>query len=163
MDQENSIPVDPFPQVRSDSVQSPLPFVRANSESLPFSSNSLDYITAFYAFHHFDDKYAALRECRRTLKDKGLLFIIEEFPRFSLQTALLTVNDEFMNRLIYSTVATSSIDDWIGNSLSYFDKNELYTAVYGLGFEIVKERELPTKSLYKLFKTRKIFFVLRKI
>ena len=57
-------------------------FVKSKAESLPFNSETFDYLYCSFAFHHFVDKSEALREMYRVLKLGGFLKIITISPEF---------------------------------------------------------------------------------
>lgn len=54
------------------------------AEALPFDDESFDYVSCNFAFHHFEDKHAALDEMRRVLRPGGGLRIanlgVEHMP-----------------------------------------------------------------------------------
>lgn len=45
------------------------------AEALPLRSNSTDLVFASMSFHHFTDRMAAARECRRVLRDGGYALV----------------------------------------------------------------------------------------
>lgn len=50
-------------------------YIKGKGDKLPFKDNSFDVVTAFAAFHWFDDK-KSIKEIRRVLKPDGLMFIV---------------------------------------------------------------------------------------
>jgi len=45
------------------------------AEALPLESQSVDMIFMSMSFHHFADRHAAARECRRVLRERGRAFV----------------------------------------------------------------------------------------
>lgn len=51
-----------------------IPYIVTNADDLPFKSRQFDIVTAFTAFHWFNDE-KSLKEIKRVLKHEGLLFV----------------------------------------------------------------------------------------
>ena len=58
--------------------------VRATAEQLPFAPASFDAAFCINALHHFPDKTAFLRDCRRVLRDGGAFFTVGLDPHTTL-------------------------------------------------------------------------------
>jgi SAM-dependent methyltransferase len=56
---------------------------QGSAEAMPFADASFDYVITRYAFHHFRDKDAALREVRRVLRPGGAFRIENIAPELS--------------------------------------------------------------------------------
>ena len=54
--------------------------VHGTAEELPWSSQSIDRLFCINAFHHFADKNAFLRECRRVLRSGGMFLTVGVDP-----------------------------------------------------------------------------------
>ncbi len=54
-------------------------FVNADSEHLPFSDESFDFVSCSNSFHHYPHQQAAVSDMRRMLKPGGRLMIIDGF------------------------------------------------------------------------------------
>ncbi|ABQ46205.1 ubiquinone/menaquinone biosynthesis methyltransferase [Thermotoga petrophila RKU-1] len=55
-------------------------FIVGDAHNLPFYDRSFDAITVAFGFRNFSDRRKVLRECRRVLKRKGRLVILELLP-----------------------------------------------------------------------------------
>ncbi len=69
----NGFGVDAHPYARMD--------VRCDSASLPFKSSSFDSVTLLACLNHIDRKKESLEECRRVIRDDGIL-ILSMIPRW---------------------------------------------------------------------------------
>jgi ubiquinone/menaquinone biosynthesis C-methylase UbiE len=56
-------------------------WLQAEASALPFASDRFDFISCQYAFHHFHDKQAMLREAFRVLEAAGRLVIYNLCPQ----------------------------------------------------------------------------------
>jgi len=56
------------------------PLARSRAEKLPFGDGAFDLVTCRFAFHHFDDKPAAVDELARVLAPGGALVIANIAP-----------------------------------------------------------------------------------
>jgi ubiquinone/menaquinone biosynthesis C-methylase UbiE len=56
---------------RSDRVR----YLRGQAEAIPLQSGSVDMVFISMSFHHFSNRAVAARECRRVLRESGLLFV----------------------------------------------------------------------------------------
>jgi ubiquinone/menaquinone biosynthesis C-methylase UbiE len=56
-------------------------WVHGDSAALPFASNTFDFISCQYAFHHFGDKVGMLREAFRVLRHGGRLALYNLCPQ----------------------------------------------------------------------------------
>ena len=52
-----------------------LSFVRADAQALPFADASFDAVVSFETIEHLADARALLAECRRVLREEGLLYL----------------------------------------------------------------------------------------
>jgi len=52
-----------------------LSFVRADAQALPFGDASFDAVVSFETIEHLTDARALLAECRRVLREEGLLYL----------------------------------------------------------------------------------------
>jgi len=81
-------------------------FKVSGAEKIPFEDNSFDLITIIDAFYYFQDKEAVLKECGRTLKTDGHLFIFypanDLFPKFILNQIWAASKFLFFNLEEYS-------------------------------------------------------------
>lgn len=50
-------------------------YQRASAEAIPLPTGSVDLIFMSMSFHHFLDRAAAARECRRVLREGGVVFV----------------------------------------------------------------------------------------
>ncbi|MEI8218195.1 MAG: class I SAM-dependent methyltransferase, partial [Elusimicrobiota bacterium] len=66
----------------------PFTFVCAPAHDMPFSTASFDAVVSLDVFPHFQDKLAALNECRRVLKDGGKLIIAHTGSRGRINARL---------------------------------------------------------------------------
>lgn len=74
-----------------DGVMSPIEFIQASAEALPFADNTFDCITIAFGLRNVTDKLAALKSMFRVLKPGGRLLILEFSKPTS--TALSTIYD----------------------------------------------------------------------
>jgi ubiquinone/menaquinone biosynthesis C-methylase UbiE len=58
-----------------------LPWIQADSDTLPFRMQSFDFITCQYAFHHMQDKAGMLREVFRVLRPGGRFVLSNICPQ----------------------------------------------------------------------------------
>jgi SAM-dependent methyltransferase len=58
-------------------------WVHGNSAALPFASDSFDFVSCQYAFHHFRDKAGMLREAFRVLRRGGRFVLYNMCPQES--------------------------------------------------------------------------------
>jgi ubiquinone/menaquinone biosynthesis C-methylase UbiE len=50
-------------------------YVRGRAEAIPLAARSVDGVFSSMSFHHFADTGLAAQECRRVLRDRGLVFV----------------------------------------------------------------------------------------
>jgi ubiquinone/menaquinone biosynthesis C-methylase UbiE len=50
-------------------------YQRGSAEAIPLPSASVDMIFMSMSFHHFGDRASAVRECRRALREQGVVFV----------------------------------------------------------------------------------------
>jgi ubiquinone/menaquinone biosynthesis C-methylase UbiE len=50
-------------------------YERGSAEAIPLVSNAVDVVFMSMSFHHFKDRSRAALECRRILRDEGVLFV----------------------------------------------------------------------------------------
>jgi ubiquinone/menaquinone biosynthesis C-methylase UbiE len=50
-------------------------YLSGSAETIPLPSSSVDAVIMSMSFHHFGDRAAAARECRRVLRDAGIVFV----------------------------------------------------------------------------------------
>jgi len=50
-------------------------YQRGSAEAIPLSSGSVDLIFMSMSFHHFNNRELAARECRRALREGGMVFV----------------------------------------------------------------------------------------
>jgi ubiquinone/menaquinone biosynthesis C-methylase UbiE len=50
-------------------------YQRGSAEAIPLSSASVDVIFMSMSFHHFNNREWAARECRRVLRERGMVFV----------------------------------------------------------------------------------------
>jgi ubiquinone/menaquinone biosynthesis C-methylase UbiE len=58
-------------------------FHKAMAEKLPFPDAHFDYVTSRFSFHHFTDRYAAIKEIHRVVKPNGFFKIVNLAPELS--------------------------------------------------------------------------------
>ena len=58
-------------------------FHNAVAEELPFPDAHFDYVTSRFSFHHFTDRYAAIKEIHRVIKPGGFFKIVNLAPELS--------------------------------------------------------------------------------
>ncbi|HVY08511.1 MAG TPA: class I SAM-dependent methyltransferase [Burkholderiales bacterium] len=83
--------VDPSPGMLGNArVPAGVRLVRGGAETLPFASDSFDFVTMGFALRHIADLSIAFRECCRVLRPGGRFCILEiTQPESKMQAALL--------------------------------------------------------------------------
>jgi ubiquinone/menaquinone biosynthesis C-methylase UbiE len=73
-------------QARGKPSKAVVQYVRGLGEALPLTDGSCDLIFMSMVFHHFNDPGAVARECRRVLRDTGVVFLragtVEQIPAY---------------------------------------------------------------------------------
>jgi ubiquinone/menaquinone biosynthesis C-methylase UbiE len=61
-------------------------YVRGSGEAVPLADGACDLVFMSMVFHHFSDPGAVARECRRVLRDGGIMFLragtVEQIPAY---------------------------------------------------------------------------------
>ena len=61
-------------------------YVRGSGEAVPLADAACDLVFMSMVFHHFSDPGAVTRECRRVLRDSGIVFLragtVEQIPAY---------------------------------------------------------------------------------
>lgn len=84
------IGVDPsrkmLEQARGKLTKAAVKYVRGSGEALPLANGSCDLVFMSMVFHHFNDPVAVVGECRRVLRDRGVVFLragtVEQIPEY---------------------------------------------------------------------------------
>ena len=74
--QARVIALDPSERMLNEARRKPAPavsYVRGSAEKLPIADGAVDLVFISMAFHHFDDRAQAARECYRVLRCGGIL------------------------------------------------------------------------------------------
>lgn len=150
------ISADPF--IQRDE-KNDVPFIQAEAEKLPFADESLDFVTAHFAFHHFNDKFAAFKEALRTLKPGGILLIKEEFIRYPGQEWIVKINDEVSNEKISGVEYAAAFVE----NVSYFSRDEIQEIITAAQLHVLENSSnKPIRWFEWFYKTQKRLFVLQK-
>jgi len=116
---------------RAVALRRPVKFVRADVRSLPFADGSFDYVVGSFLFCSVDDPVPALREVRRVLAFGGEVRLLEHVrPR-----------DERLGKVLDLLAPHFAKRTW-----------ELFPEA---GFDIVREEELDSRGLVRLYWLRK--------
>jgi len=111
-------------------------FLAANlNEPFPFSSASLDAVSAISVLEHVFDVYAFVRECSRVLRPNGVLVIeVPNIAYFKHRLQLL------LGRLPITSSPHGWADGfgWDGGHLHYFTKEAVTGLLAGEGFKVSK-------------------------
>jgi ubiquinone/menaquinone biosynthesis C-methylase UbiE len=138
------IGVDPsrkmLDQARGKLTNAAVRYVRASGEALPLADGSCDLVFMSMVFHHFNDPGAVATECRRVLRDSGIVFVragtfeqIPKYPYVEFIPATKSLLHERLNRkgqvtdtfeaAGFSTVATELVVQQIAPTYeAYADK-----------------------------------------
>ena len=111
-------------------------YVRASADRLPFTNETFDIVSAFSAFHWFDDRRSVM-EIKRILKPGGLLFVANK-------TGVVRWGEGYRKAIIKST----------GRHIAAFKENS-YNPVKTLrwyGFRNVKMKHWNRSEFYTLQK-----------
>ena len=65
------------PYIKSRNIDFTFKFIKENPYKIPYSNKKFDCITIILALHHCDDIITTIKECKRILKDDGIIIIIE--------------------------------------------------------------------------------------
>lgn len=101
----------------TDAIENPWVEKKVDATDMDFSDSSIDVIIASHAIHHFYNPSKFFKECRRVLKDNGLILICE-------------VNTSLLMRIIIKTMKQEgySYDVDVFNDESICnDKNDLWS------------------------------------
>ena len=96
-------------------------WVHGDSAALPFATASFDFVSCQYAFHHFGDKAAMLREAFRVLRAGGRL-------------AVHNLSPDDMPDFIYYPYFPEA---WDRDLADFWSPDELVAGMLGAGFETV--------------------------
>ena len=102
-------------------------FLEARLEELPVSDSSADAVIASMVLHHVSNPPLVIQEASRILKDKGILCLVD----------LKKHNQEYMR--------DNYADLWLG-----FQPELLTEWLSSAGFEVQKQEELNTESIFKI-------------
>ncbi len=159
----NYVCLDPFPEALEGlgntpglfssykNLNTPMQFVAAYAEHLPFKDNIFDTIHMRSVLDHFADAKAALLESYRVLKPTGYVLIglnikhgvwLQNKPKLSLFARLrrkiynILFDQGKPPAIRYLTQAEDHVKDW--------SREELITLVQSCGFKVIKEhRQKP--------------------
>lgn len=113
-----------------------IPYVLAPADKLPFESNKFDLVTAFTAFHWFNDE-KSLVEIKRVMKDGGLFFA-------ALKTNRQDENEEFKNG--YFSILKKFTGDRFDTTKNHFNKEFLSK----VGFLDITEKSFAVDEKYTI-------------
>ena len=113
----------------------PAEFFRGMAEDLPFEDGIFDYIVCRFAFHHFNEKEAALKEVGRTLRIGGKFRLENMHP------------EESQNWLLYKYFPTSKKID----AERFWPTPKLVEQVEKLGLKVHLTKAAPEKMLLSDF------------
>lgn len=73
-------------QARGKATQGAVRYVRSSAEALPLANSSIDLIFMSMVFHHFRSPVSVAQECRRVLREDGIVFLrtgtVEQIPSY---------------------------------------------------------------------------------
>ncbi|HRZ86338.1 MAG TPA: class I SAM-dependent methyltransferase [bacterium] len=95
----------------------------ADSEHLPYASNSFDYITCSNSFHHYPRQERVAREMHRVLKPGGRALIVDGFK------------DNIVGRFIYDGIV-----EWLEGDVRHLNSGDFKELFGKAGFSPVKHR-----------------------
>ncbi len=130
---------------------------QADAESLPFSDNSFDAVTAAFGVRNFENLLAGLREMNRVLRPGATLLILEfSTPKKSWFSGLFTFYFKFILPFIGRLVSRdSSAYTYLPLSVSEFPDREKFTAILQqAGFDSAQYTEL-TFGVVCLYQAKK--------
>ncbi len=114
-------------------------FIASNlNEPFPFSSASLDAVSAISVLEHIFDVYEFVRECKRILRPSGVLLVeVPNIAYFKHRTQLL------LGRLPITSSPHGWADGygWDGGHLHYFTKDAVCGLLTGEGFKVIRVLE----------------------
>ena len=109
-------------------------YVVAPADKLPFESEKFDIVTAFTAFHWFNDE-ESLSEIKRVLKNGGIFFA-------ALKTNRKDENEDFKNG--YFSILKKYAGDNFDTTKNHFNKENLVK----VGFLNIQEKSFPFDERY---------------
>ena len=111
-----------------------IPYIIAPANKLPFEANKFDLITAFTAFHWFNDEESLL-EIKRVMKENGIFFA-------ALKTNRQDENKDFKEG--YSSILKKYAGDSFDTTKDHFKKEFLNKA----GFSEITEKSFYVDEKY---------------
>jgi len=112
-------------------------YVRATVAELPFQEGSFDVVTAFTAFHWFDDD-ASVESIKNVLKPGGLFFAALKENREDVRTAKITKE--------YHTI----LKKYVGKDYNSAAKYEPYRTLKRHTFRDIQEKLFPVDEFYTI-------------
>lgn len=109
-------------------------YITAPADKLPFQDNHFDIITAFTAFHWFNDE-RSLIEIKRVLKNNGIFFT-------ALKTNRKNENEEFKKG--YFSILKKYAGDNFDTTKNHFNKEFIIKT----DFSDIREKSFPVDELY---------------
>ena len=113
-----------------------IPYILAVTDQLPFEDGSFDIVTAFTAFHWFNNEESLL-EIKRVLKPEGIFFV-------ALKTNRKDENPEL--KAGYFSILKKYAGENFDTTKNHYDK----TYLKNVGFSNISERVFPVDEKYTL-------------
>lgn len=110
---------------RRHTTQSDVEFVAADSEHIPFESDSFDLLTCANSFHHYPHQSAVVSEMRRILRPGGRALLLDGF------------RDNAVGWFIFDVVVTR-----VEQSVYHAPWHEIHAAFESAGFCDIRRRKI---------------------
>jgi ubiquinone/menaquinone biosynthesis C-methylase UbiE len=121
---------------KRDGTEESLHLTVADSEHMPFASQSFDAVTCANSFHHYPHQANVVREMHRVLKPGGVLLLLDGWP------------DQFIGRIIFDIIITRVE----GGHVRHRESRDLWKMFEAAGFQRIVQKR--TYSLFPILMTR---------